>query len=73
MKKAKRKSASNKTLDLHDDTLLSVCIRLSSTKTNATEIDFRFCDDSTEKEKIVSFRACANVRYIMDFDVLADN
>lgn len=72
MRKAKKKS-SRSAVDLHDDNLLSVNVRLSRTETNVTQIDFRFRDDSARKEKVLSFRGCANLRYIMDFDVLADN
>lgn len=69
----KKSSAKTNTLDLHDDNLLSVNVRLSGTKSNVTQIDFRLCDDSTRKEKVLSFRGCANLRYVMDFDVVADN
>ena len=60
-------------LDFHDDNLTSVNISLSRGKKNATRIDFYLRDDSTGSTKILSFRGCANIRYIMDFDVVAAN
>jgi hypothetical protein len=60
-------------LDFHDDALASVTICPSRRKTHVTKIDFEFLDDSTGAKKFLSFRGCANLRFIMDFDVLADN
>jgi len=60
-------------LDLHDDALASVRIRAPRSKTALTTIDFELLDDSTGAKKVVSFRGCSNLRFIMDFDVLADN
>lgn len=39
---------------------------------NVTRIEFGFLDDATQKKKTLAFHQCANVRFIMDFDVLAD-
>lgn len=73
MRKSHRRIPRVHELDLHDDNLLAVKICLSKTKTNSTRIEFRFRDDSTKAEKLVSFGGCANIRYIMDFDVLTAN
>lgn len=73
MRQSRKRIARGNTLDLHDDNLLDINIHLSRAKINTTRIEFRFRDDSTKAEKVVSFGGCANIRYIMDFDVLAAN
>jgi hypothetical protein len=60
-------------LDLHDDNLVSVSIHPPHSRKNSARIDLEFQDDASGKRKLLSFRHCANVRYLMDFDVLADN
>jgi hypothetical protein len=60
-------------LDFHDDNLASVKIYPPRKRTDTAQIDFQFEDDSTGAMKLVSFHRCANLRYIMDFDVLAAN
>ncbi len=60
-------------LDFHDDNLVSVKICPPPTGTSTARIDFEFQDDSTGATKLVSFRQCANLRYVMDFDVLTAN
>jgi hypothetical protein len=60
-------------LDLHDDGLISVSIRLRSRKTSFATIELAFRDDSNGDTKLLSFESCANVRHIMDFDVMEDN
>jgi len=60
-------------LSFHDDNLVSLTVHLLQSKKNRTRIDFRLLDDSTDKPKLLSFFNCANIRYVMDFDVLADN
>lgn len=60
-------------LDLHDDNLVSVNIHPPRRSRDSARIDFEFRDDSTRRRKSLSFRGCANVRYLMDFDVLASN
>jgi hypothetical protein len=60
-------------VDLDDDNLVCVKISAPSTRTNITNIDFEFRDDATGAKKVLSFDGCANLRYIMDFDVLANN
>src|SRR5258706_3237479 len=60
-------------LDFHDDGLRSIKIYPLHKKTNSTNIDLEFIDDSTGLSKLLSFRGCANLRYVMDFDVLANN
>lgn len=59
--------------DFHDDALVSVRICPPSTNTAVARIDFELLDDSSRAKKVLSFRSCANVRFIMDFDVIADN
>ena len=60
-------------LDFHDDGLKSVKIYPPHKSTTSARIDLEFRDDSTGAMKLLSFRDCRNVRYIMDFDVLANN
>jgi hypothetical protein len=60
-------------LDIHDDDLVSVNVHPPRSRRNSALIEFEFQDDSTGKRQLVSFRGCANVRYLMDFDVLTDN
>jgi hypothetical protein len=60
-------------LDFHDDILKLVTIHPSSTARNLTSIDFEVEDHSTRTTKLLSFHSCANVRFSMDFDVLASN
>jgi hypothetical protein len=59
-------------LDFHDDALLSLKINPPRRRNNSTKIDFEFRDDSTGAVKLLSFLTCANFRFVMDFDVLAD-
>jgi len=60
-------------LDLYDDGLTSIRIHPPRGQQNSTRIDFEFQDDSTDSLKVLSFHSCANFRFVMDFDVLADN
>ena len=60
-------------LDFHDDALISLRIWPPNSRRNSTRIEFEFRDDSTEGIKKLSFKSCANFRFNMDFDVLADN
>jgi hypothetical protein len=60
------------TLDFHDDAFVSLKIHPPRRRTNVTRIDFKFLDDSTKALKVLSFHSCANFRFVMDFDVLAD-
>jgi hypothetical protein len=60
-------------LSFHDDNLESVTVYPPPSWDNRTRIDFRLRDDSTGKEKLLSFLGCANIRYVMDFDVMAHN
>jgi hypothetical protein len=59
-------------LDFHDDTLIALRVYPPRSRNNLTNIDFEFRDDSTTRRKTLSFRSCANFRFVMDFDVLAD-
>ena len=59
-------------LDFHDDALLSFDIHPPRRRGNSTKIDFAFRDDATGDVKLLSFLTCANFRFVMDFDVLAD-
>ena len=60
-------------LNFHDDNLLLVEIHPPEKNANATRIDLHFRDYATQATKVLSFRGCANIRYIMDFDVLVAN
>jgi hypothetical protein len=60
-------------LDLHDDNLLSVKVSPARAKSKTTTIDFDLQDDATGAKKVLSFSGCANLRFLMDFDVLANN
>jgi hypothetical protein len=60
-------------LDFHDDGLKSVRIHRLNKKANSANVDLEFRDDSTGAAKLLSFRGCGNLRYVMDFDVLAGN
>ena len=52
-------------------TFVSIRPPTSATK-NLTRIEFGFLDDATRKKKSLLFYKCANIRFIMDFDVLVD-
>ena len=60
-------------LDFHDDGLSSIKVHSLDKKKNSVTIDFELRDDSSGATKLLSFRGCGNIRYIMDFDVLASN
>ncbi len=60
-------------LDLHDDDLVSVKVSAPRTNKNNTSISFELEDDASGDRKLLTFRGCANLRYVMDFDVLARN
>src|SRR5258708_14941449 len=60
-------------LDFHDDGMRSVKIYPLHKGTNSTNIDLEFLDDSTGATKLLSFRDSANLRCLMDFDVLSSN
>ncbi|MGH9712236.1 MAG: hypothetical protein ACRD5M_02945 [Candidatus Acidiferrales bacterium] len=60
-------------LDFHDDNLRLVTIHPPKTRHDTTTMEFEFEDDETGAKKLLSFHSCGNVRFLMDFDVLADN
>ncbi len=60
-------------LDFHDDALVSVRMQAPRRKTDSAKIDFEFRDDLTSVKKVLSINGCANLRWLMDFDVLACN
>jgi hypothetical protein len=60
-------------LDFHDDKLKSVTVRLADRRSGSATIDFQFLDDSTGSPKLLSFRRCTNIRFLMDFDVIESN
>ena len=62
-----------KRMSFHDDNLISVRISPSRKRVNRTGIEFQFEDDSSKKMKTLVFLECANIRYLMDFDVMTDN
>lgn len=41
--------------------------------TDSAKLDFEFRDDTTGAKKLLSLSGCANLRWLMDFDVLANN
>lgn len=57
----------------HDDDLFSVKMEAPHKKGDSAKIEFEFREDSTQVPKILSFSGCANIRWVMDFDVMADN
>jgi hypothetical protein len=75
MRRPKKKHVplSFKDLDLHDDVLKEITIHAPTTRSNSTQIELEFLDDSSGKRKVLVFRNCGNVRYLMDFDVVAAN
>lgn len=75
VKRANKRTLAEKfnKLDLHDDGLRAIKIYPPRKRSNFTRIDFEFQDDSTGSRKTLSFHSCANFRFVMDFDVLADN
>jgi hypothetical protein len=75
MKRAKKVAEADRfnKLDFHDDALKALRIYPPRSGKNFTRIDFELQDDSTDSVKVLSFRSCANFRFVMDFDVLADN
>ena len=75
VKRANKRALAEKfnKLDLHDDGLRAIKIYPPRKRSNFTRIDFEFQDDSTGSRKALSFHSCANIRFVMDFDVLADN
>src|ERR1700722_14430175 len=68
-----RVSRKFKELNLHDDNLMSVKVVPSRKRRNDTKISFEFEDDASEAKKILFFDGCANLRFLIDFDVLPDN
>jgi hypothetical protein len=67
------KTAMQKRWDFHDDNLLAVNV-ISPRKTGAlasVQIDLQ--DDATGAAKRLTVAGCANIRWVMDFNVLADN
>lgn len=60
-------------LDFHDDALVSVTMQAPRRKHDSAKVDFEFRDDSARARKLLSISGCANLRWRMDFDVLADN
>ena len=60
-------------LDFHDDALKFIEIRPSAKRKGEAKIDFGFADYGSGKPKLLSFHDCANLRCILDFDVLANN
>lgn len=60
-------------LDFHDDSFITFKTCPPRSRNASTKIELEFQDDSTGSLKVLSFHGCANLRFIMDFDVLADN
>ena len=60
-------------LDFHDDALTGLRVHPPHNRNNFTRIDFELRDDSSGSAKVLSFKGCANFRFVVDFDVLADH
>jgi hypothetical protein len=60
-------------LNFHDDNLLLLEVHPPEKKASESRIDLHFRDYATRVTKVLSFRGCGNIRYVMDFDVLAAN
>lgn len=60
-------------IDFHDDALVSVKLHTPRRKGDSAKINFEFRDDSTGTKKVLCIGGCANLRWVMDFDVLACN
>jgi hypothetical protein len=60
-------------LDFHDDNLLSARILPGRLRQSAATVELRIEADHTGKIKALQFLGCANCRWNLDFDVLADN
>ena len=75
MKRANKDAVTDRfnKLDFHDDALKTVNLRPPRSRKDFTRIDFELLDESTNSVKMLSFHRCANFRFVMDFDVLADN
>lgn len=75
MKRADKNAVANRfnKLDFHDDNLTRFTIHPPRDRNNFTRIEFELQEDSTGAVKVLSFHTCANLRFLMDFDVLADN
>jgi hypothetical protein len=55
------------------DALKALKLHPPSGRNDFTSIDFELQDDSTNSVKVLSFHGCSNFRFVMDFDVLANN
>jgi hypothetical protein len=60
-------------LNFHDDALRFVEIHPGTKRKGEAKITFGFRDYGSGKPKVLSFHGCANLRCVLDFDVLADN
>ena len=60
-------------LGIHDDNLIAVQILPPRTRKNTATIRFELEDDGSGKQKTLTFLGCANLRFAMDFDVMAAN
>ena len=74
MKRANKDAVADRfnKLNFHDDALLSLTLHPPRKRNNVTRIVLEFQDDATGSIKVLSFLCCANFRFVMDFDVLAD-
>ena len=60
-------------IDLHDDGLIAISVLSPKRRNSSASIDLELSDDSDGKTKHLRFVGCANIRLIMDFDVLGAN
>jgi len=63
----------HKDWDLHDDNLLGVQVTSPRKPKELATIHVDLQDDATGGMKRVTISRCANIRWVMDFNVLADN
>jgi hypothetical protein len=60
-------------IDFHDDALVSVKVHAPRRKGDSAKIILEFRDDASGAKKVLRIGGCANLRWLMDFDVLACN
>ena len=72
-RKTRRRADQRQEMDFHDDGLTAISIRPPKRRNSSASIDLELSDDSSGKTKHLRFIGCANVRLILDFDVLGAN
>jgi hypothetical protein len=62
-----------KSWDLHDDNLLGIQVTSPRKKNELATIHIDLQDDATGGVKRITMSRCTNIRWVMDFNILADN